>query len=724
MFRFNRMAMAMSLVFPTLAVAQTNSPQSSNQPSASQSIGSESAPQQLPPVVVTANPLGSSLFDLVPPVSVMEGQGLTFKKRSTLGETLSDLPGMSSTYYGPNVSRPTIRGLDADRIRILQNGVGTLDASALSFDHAVSVDPMMVDRIEVVRGAAALLYGGSAVGGVVNVIDNRIPKDPVNGVNGTVEARVGGADHETGGGALVEAGNGKFTLHLDAYGRNTSDLEIRGPAVSERLRALAASGARGVPQELLDAKGRLPNSASKSHGGAVGGTVFWDRGSLGLSYSRFDANYGTVAEPTVKIDMKSNRFDLAGELHDLDGFLNSVNLKFGQTDYVHQELDAGVLGTTFKNKGYESRLEAIHRSVATPLGSIKGSFGLQLNNFNFSALGAEAFIPQINSDAKAVFLYEELPIGKWKFNVGGRVERTLVKSEGGGPIPFGDVNPRFGSPQTRSFTGASTGGGVLYSFTSGLALAVNLSATERAPTYAELFANGPHGATGAYEFGNPSFGLERSRSLDAALRMRSGANSGSVGVFYTKFSNFVTEFLTGNTRGADGEINPPDAGDGTSANTGEEILPEVAFRAVPAVFQGLEAQGRFRLSEKSGNLDLELRADYIKAYNQSTGDPLPRIAPMRMGGSLIYELNRFNTRLDVTRVWGQNRVAANELPTDGYTMVNAYAGYRFNSMSVNWEAFVRANNLLNVEARNHASFLKDIAPLPGRGVMVGLRASF
>lgn len=720
MFRLKPMAVAVAVsnCFVVSAVANAQTPSQAAAPP--RAAPNESAPAELSTVIVTANPLGSNLFDLVPPVSVLGGQQLWLRKRSTLGETLNDLPGMSSTYYGPNVSRPIIRGLDADRIRILQNGTGTLDASALSFDHAVAVDPMMIDRIEVVRGPAALLYGGSAVGGVVNVIDNRIPVEPVNGVHGSAEARFGGAEHETGGGLKMEAGNERFALHVDGYSRDTDDLKIPGAAVSSRLRALSDAGQRSVPQELLDAQGRLPNSASRSNGGAIGATAFFDKGSLGLSYSAFDANYGTVAEPTVTIDMKSTRWDLAGELHNLDGFLKSVKFKYGQTDYEHKELDDGVIGTTFKNNGYESRLEAVHR----PLGSLTGSFGLQLNNFDFSALGDEAFIPLTNTDSKAGFLYEELPIGRLKLNFGGRVEKTDVKSEGGGPVPFGQADPRFGPAQQRSFTGTSVGVGGLYNFTPDLALAVNLSSTQRAPTFSELFANGPHAATGVYEFGDPTFGKERSRSIDAALRFRSGVNSGSAGVYYTKFSNFITEFMTGNTRGADGEINPPDAGDGTSANTGEEILPEVAFRAVPAVFRGFELQGRFRIFERSGTLDLELRADYTKAYNTATDTPLPRIAPLRFGGGLIYALDNIGARLDVTRVQGQDRISANELATDGYTMVNASASYRFNASLMKWEAFIRASNLLDVEARNHVSFLKDIAPLPGRAVQVGLRAVF
>jgi iron complex outermembrane receptor protein len=711
--RISPMAIAIALAFPWASTAQVAAP---GAPAAS----SASPPAvQLDAVIVTANPLGSSLFDLVPPASVLEGDGLTFRKRSTLGETLNEMPGVSSSYFGPNASRPVIRGLDADRIRIMQNGTGMLDASALSFDHAVAIDPMMIDRVEVVRGPAALLYGGNAVGGVVNVIDNRIAREPLDGVAGGAEIRYGGAEDERGGGARLEAGNGQFVLHADAYSRRTGNLSIRGPAVSDRLRELSASGARNVQQALLDARSRLPNSDSRSSGGGLGATLFWAKGSAGMSYSGFDTDYGTVAEPTVRVDMQSTRWDAAGELHDLDGVFSGFKAKWGRTDYKHVELDAGVPGTTFRNAGNEVRLEALHR----PIGGLTGSIGVQAGRSDFSALGDEAFVPPTRSTSRALFIYEELPLGKFKLNVGGRVERAQVSSDGGGNIPTGAVDPRFGAAQTRSFSASSAGLGALYTLSQSMVVAVNLASTGRAPTSTELFANGPHAATGSYEVGNTAFEVERSRSIDLSLRMRSGPNSGTIGIFHTRFNNFITEFTTGANRAADGETSPVDAGGGETA-AGFEILPEVAFRAVPAVFKGVEAQGRYRLFDRGSTVDLELRADYTDARNADTGVPLPRIAPLRLGAGLVYAREAFGARVDVSRVRSQTRVAANELPTDGYTLLNASASYRLKSGRTTWEAFLRANNLLNANARNHVSFLKDQAPLPGRGLMLGLRAGF
>lgn len=670
------------------------------------------SPVTLPAVVVTGNPLGSDLFELAAPVSVLDGRLLFLQRKSTLGETLNELPGVSSTGFGPNASRPVIRGLDGDRIRILQNGSGILDASALSFDHAVAVDPMVIERAEVVRGPAALFYGGSAVGGVVNVIDNRIPQAAIRGITGRIEGRHGGAEREKTGGVVLETGNGSLALHADVYTRDTDDLRIKGFARSARLRA--------ADPQSTEAGGTLPNSASKSDGGALGLSHTWANGYVGISRSGFNTTYGTVAEPEVTIDMQSSRWDVAGEMRGPGSVIKALKFKAGNTDYEHTELDAGVPATRFRNKGHDLHLEATHGK----LGPLQGAVGLQFTDFDFSALGAEAFVPSTNTNAKSGFFYEELPLGSMKLTFGGRHERTAVRSEGGGPVPFGAVDPRFDPAQTRSFSGNSGALGAVYSFTPGLALAVNGAHTERAPTYYELFANGPHAATGVYELGNAAFGKEKSRALDVALRMKSGKHSGSVSVFHNSFDNFIALFGTGNTRGADGELNPPDAGDGTSLNTGEEILPEFAYRAVPARFRGIEAEGRFRVFERGGALDLLLNAGYVRADDRSTGLPLPRIAPRRVGVGLDYHYDRLGARLDATFHSAQDRVAAGELPTDSYTMVNAAVNYRLPVARVRLEAFVRGVNLLDEEARNHVSFLKDIAPLGRRSAQIGLRGQF
>ncbi|WP_296252952.1 TonB-dependent receptor plug domain-containing protein, partial [Pseudomonas sp. UBA4194] len=286
----------------------------------------------LQPQVITANPLGSA--QLASPSTVLEGDSLTLQQKGSLGETLNKQPGVSSSYFGPGASRPIIRGLDGDRIRVLRNGVGALDASSLSYDHAVPLDPVNTDRIEIVRGPAALLYGGNAIGGVVNSFDNRIPTEAIEGIHGAGELRYGGADTTRSSAGKLEAGNGAFALHLDASAREFNDLRIPGHAHSSRQRATEDPDDNG-------GKHRLNNSDGRQDGGAVGGSYTWDHGYAGLSYSNYDSNYGSPAEEDVRIRMQQDHYAFASEVRDLDGPFSSVKVDAGYTDYEHRELEGG-----------------------------------------------------------------------------------------------------------------------------------------------------------------------------------------------------------------------------------------------------------------------------------------------------------------------------------------------------------------------------------------------
>lgn len=672
-------------------------------------------PQQLDTVVVTANPLGSDLFDMVPPVSVLSGRELDLRRGATLGETLDGVPGVTTSYFGPNVGRPIIRGLDADRVRIMSGGLGVLDASGLSQDHGVPVDPLVVERLEVVRGAAALLYGGNAVGGVVNAIDNRIPVDPVTGVGGRAEARAGSGDQERSAAGMLEAGNGSLALHADLYSREARDLKIPGYARSARLRALE-------PRDD-EPRGRLPNSSNHGDGGALGASLtFGERGYVGMSYAGYNQDYGTVAEPDVRIEMESARWDLAGELRNPEGFITGLRFKAGYTSYAHQEIAGGEPETRFINKGREARVEATHGK----LGPLSGAFGVQVADFDFSALGEEAFVPKTENRSAALFLFEELPLGAFKLSFGGRIERARVESAGGGPTDPASGLPRFGDADARRFTPKSFALGGQYALAPGVAISANLSHTERAPSYYELYANGAHAATGLYEVGDRSLTLEKANGIDVQLKLRSAHASGSVGAFYNRFRNYIALFDSGSTRSAEGEPNPAEdpANPGQTAD-GVAILPEAVVRPVSAVFQGLEAEGRLRLFEASGGrLDGTLRGDYVRARDRDTGRPLPRITPLRLGAGLVWTAGPLDARLDVTHVFRQKRIAENELPTDGHTLVGLALSYRIRAGAANLDAFVKVTNLFDQEARLHASFLKDIAPLAGRSAVAGVRASF
>ena len=647
---------------------------------AAPAIAADSATIDLASVPVTGNPLGVSSDELVVPVSVLNGRELSFKRESTLGDTLNGIPGVSATSLGPNSSRPVIRGLDAERVRILQNGLGILDAASLSFDHAVALDPLVIEQVEVVRGPAALLYGGSAMGGVVNAIDHRIPTEKLEGVAGRAEASFGGANSQNNAAGVVDIGNGKIAIHADAYTRKSSDLDIPGFAVSNRK-----NRSDGTAREN---RGRLVNSSAESDGGALGASITFDNGYAGLSYSGFNNNYGTVADEEVRVDMKSDRWDFASEIKELDGIFNRVKLKLAHTDYKHQELEGGEVGTTFKNRGMEGSLEVGHADI----GLLKGVLGMQFQNSNFEALGDEAFVPGVNTQSKAAYVYEELGLDQFKITFGGRVERVNVDSK---------ADAKFGAAQNNSFTPVSYALGGLYTFDANWSVATNLSHNERAPSYFELYADGEHVATGQFEVGNSNFKEERSNGIDAQLRWKEGRNNFNVGAYYTRFSNFIGLLATGET----------DA---------DSDLPIAEFTAFAATFKGLEADGRFNVAD---HWDVTVRGDYVHATNRDNGDALPRISPLRLGAGLQYQKERFGARFDVLRAFNQGRTAENELATDGYTNVSLLATYRLPT-TMSLELFAKANNLLDQEIREHASFLKDIAPQAGRSVLLGLRADF
>ncbi len=635
---------------------------------------------ELDPIAVTGNPLGVASDELVVPISVINGKELNARRASTLGETLNGIPGVSATQFGPNASRPVIRGLDAERVRILQNGIGILDASSLSFDHAVGVDPLIIEQIDVIRGPAALLYGGNAVGGVVNAIDHRIPKEQLNGVIGRAETSFGGPASTRSGAVVVDLGNDQFAVHVDVYNRKTNDLNIPGFAVSRRK-----NEADSTPREN---KGTLVNSDAQNDGAAIGAALTFEQGYIGASIATMNSDYGVVAEEDVRINMKSDRLELASEFTELDSIFHRVKARMAHTDYEHVELEGNEVGTTFKNRGIEGSLEAGHQTIA----GFDGVIGYQFSNTNFEALGEEAFVPDVNTQNQALYLYEELPINQHKITMGARTGRTEVNSKN---------SPGFSAGQDNNFNTTSLAFGGLYNINKQWSLASNLSHNERAPSYFELYADGEHVATGQFEVGDTNLKKERSNGVDAQLRWDNGQHKFSLGAYYTRFSNFIGLFDTGN-------IDDPSG------------LPITAFSEVPAVFQGLEAEGRFSLSD---TLILKTSGDYVHAKDKETNDYLPRISPLRLGAGLEYEKNRLSARFDLLHAFKQNRTSQNELATDGYTNVTAIVSYRL-PIKYNMAIYAKANNLLNEEIREHASFLKDIAPAGERSILVGARVDF
>ncbi|MES2415783.1 MAG: TonB-dependent receptor [Pseudomonadota bacterium] len=695
-FSFSKNALQLAvLVFSSAGTAQAqNAPQS---------------PASLKEVTVTGNPLGAT--ELIAPAASYGGEGLLLRSKTTLGETLSGEPGISSSYFGPNASRPIIRGLDGDRIRILSNGGAMVDASSLSYDHSVTADPISIERVEVLRGPGALMYGGSAVGGVVNVIDNRIPRealfDEKGGVAGKVNMDVATGNSGKGGGLLLEAGNNRYALHVDAFSRNTGDVKV--PASLNCTKP----GATGVAN-------RICNSASTTDGSALGGSLFFDHGYLGASLSTYRSNYGTVAEDDVTIRMKSDRAAIEGELRDLGGFFKSIRGQFSRTNYTHTEFEGATPGTVFRNRGNDFRLEARHATV----GNLNGVFGFQSEDTRFSADGKEAFAPYSKTAQRAVFAYEEYGTGWGKLSFGGRLDSVKVESLG---------NPQVAAfvPGSRSFNPSSYATGVLWNVAPGWQLTTNLAYTERAPKDYELYAFGPHVATKAWETGSAVLDKEKSTSLDVGANWAAGASSFKVNAYTHYFRNYIALLATGNTYGQESRsLNPVDAdGDGVDdTDPDNKVLPEQAYTGVRARFAGLEASGSIRLLEGASSLDLALRGDMVRATNLNNGQPLPRIAPMRVGATLKWASGPWGASLGFDHSAAQNRVATGQRATAAYTLWNTAATYALKAGRVNTLLYARVDNLSNQLAYSATSVLTTTAfpkaPLPGRTLKVGLQASF
>jgi iron complex outermembrane receptor protein len=668
-------------------------------------------------VIVTANPLGAT--DLIVPSAQYAGSELLLRAKSTLGETLDGTPGVSSTYFGPNASRPIIRGLDGDRIRVLNNGGAMVDASGLSYDHAVAADPMSLERIEVLRGPGALQYGGNAVGGVINVIDNRIPREPLFGATGgsAGKADVGLAtgNQERGGGVLLETGTDRFALHVDAFQRSTTDVSVPVSLACTKPGAAALAN-------------KICNSASDTQGGSVGASAFFDHGYLGAAISGYRSDYGTVAEDEVTIGMQANRYALEGELRNLSALVQGVKWQLGRSEYQHTEFEGASPGTVFKNRGNDLRLEARQAKR----GAWDGVVGLQTENTRFSADGDEAFAPYSHTVQTALFTYQEMATSWGKISAGARFESVNVES-------FGNPLVARFTPASRSFTPQSYAVGALWKVAGDWQLSSNVAYTQRAPKDYELFANGPHLATNAYEVGNVNLAQEVSTNVDVGASWKRGANRFGISVFTNQFANYLSQEASGINRDTEGNggnggngVSVTDSGNGdnTSAESGgaANILPEYQYTQVQARFTGLEASGTVRLVEAGQLLDLELRGDMVRAVNTTTGQALPRIVPARLGATLIWTQGAWSSRLGASHAMAQNDVPAGQLETGSYTLWNAALTYRSKIGTSNALWFARIDNLTDTLAYSASSILSQTspgkAPLPGRTLKVGLQASF
>jgi iron complex outermembrane receptor protein len=649
--------------------------------------------------VVSAGHDPKSEFDLAQGTAVLTGEDLRRQLQATLGETLAATPGVSSTSYGPGATRPLIRGLGGDRVRVLSNGIGALDVSNVSPDHQTALEPLFASSIEILRGPSAILYGSSAVGGIVNVIDNTIPETAPDGnLHGAIEARGATATRERTGLLAVEGGEKSFGVHLNALKRKSSDARI--PGVARIDEDAPADQPRGT---LLD-------SATDTWSLGGGASMFWDAGHAGAGITHYETEYGVPAdEPGLSIKMRQTRFDFSGAITQPFGVFRGAKARLGASDYTHSEIsDKTIINTTFKNKGAEGRLELAHAAI----GDVTGTIGVQGTRSDFSAIGEESVTPPSLTHNGALFALEELKLGSSAtLQVGGRLEGQTIKLgevDSGLPVVRGYSAH---TDQKKKFMGGSGSIGLVLRPQKDWSIGAALAYTERMPTPQELFSNGPHGGTAAYEVGTTGLGNEKSVGVDLTLRRRTGFVTGSLSAFVNRFSDYIfQEELPART---------------IPVTNNPEGLTPFQFVARDAKFYGGEAEIDFHLiDEITRHVHLELKSDYVHAEQTADHVPLPRMPPLRYGARIEYEEGPFTADLEVRRADRQKRLAPDETDTQGYTMVNASVSYSIPTARVTYHLFARGTNLANVTARDNTSFLKEFAPQPGRGLLAGIRATF
>lgn len=678
-------------------------------------------------IVVTA-PYVDQL-DILAGTSVLSGDDLAEDLRGQIGDSLTGLPGVSSTSFAPGSSRPVLRGFQGPRVRVLTDGIGSLDASNTSVDHAVTIDPLTAQRVEVLRGPAVLLFGGDAIGGAVNVIDKRIPRDiPDDAVH--VDA-IGGygsaADDWSLAGSVDVPLTSKLVIHADGSYRDSGDVRIPGFVLSPDLRAdLLADAAVETEEGHLDEaeelteaanqRGRVENSANQTYTAGAGIAFIDDGGHLGFSVSYYDSDYGVPARPgtehahgeeededhddedhedheeeheeegPVTIGLEQIRVDLRGGVN-LGGFFESLNFRAGYSDYEHTEFEGDEIGTVFSVSGIEARAELVQADHD----GWRGVIGTQVLVRDFNAIGAEAFVPKNSLESWALFTVQEVDLGNWEVEGAMRFDQTDIKANS---VGF-----------DRSFNTFSGALGLAYApDDSALKVGANLSRSERAPSAEELLSNGPHIATQAFEVGNPNFTTEKSWGGELYARW----DGDDVQLSATVYANFFDDYIFEAETGAE-----------------EDGLPVFQYFQRDATYYGVEASASAVIARTSSfNFVIDGVADYVHAKIDNGGGPVPRIPPLRLLGGIEAQSGPVDLRAEVEWSDSQNRAAAFETATDGFTMVNASAAWRPFGKDGGVTLLASANNIFDVKARRHASFTKDYVPLSGRDIRISAKFSF
>ena len=661
-------------------------------------------------IVVTA-PYVERL-DILSGTSAVTGDVLAEKTRAQLGDILSSLPGVSATSFSPGASRPVLRGYQGNRVAVLTDGIGNIDASNTSADHAVTIDTLTVERIEVLRGPAVLLFGGQAVGGAVNALDKRIPRAvPDEAVHVDALAGYGSAARDWSGGASVDVPlTNRVVVHLDGSYRNSDDLRTGGYILAPSLRAevldfAAEETSEGNLDEAAEAlelagqRGRIPNSAVKSWTAAGGIAFIDDGGNIGLSYSIYDTNYGIPARPgtghahgdggeeeaPVTIGMRQYRFDVRGEVDLGDGLFEKLRLRAGYANYSHTEFEGDEIGTVFNSKGIEARAEFIQNDR----GGWRGASGVQYQSRDLEAIGAEAFVPPNKTKQFGLFTLQEFTAGNLDAEVALRFDTAELRADILGI--------------SRSFNHVSAAFGVGYHI-GDLKIGANLSRAGRAPAVEELFSNGPHIATQAFEVGDPLLKSERAWNGELYARYDTPGTAFNLTLYSNRFDNFIYEAETGVV---------------------EDALPVFQYFQNDAKVWGVEFQGSQNVA-RFGDFDLKVDAvaDYTRAKISGGAGNVPRIPPLRVLGGVELNGARLDLRGEVEWSDAQTKTAPFETATDGFTLVNATATWRPFGSDRNIALIASANNIFDVVARRSASFTKDFVPLSGRDFRLSARISF
>jgi iron complex outermembrane receptor protein len=634
------------------------------------------APQVLAPVVVKASAEGPDQ-DSAAPAVVLGALKLESMAQGNLGDLLAEVPGVSSSYFGPNAGRPIVRGLEGDRVKITQNGTATLDASSVSPDHAVSADPLTIRQIEVLRGPAGLLYSTSILGGVINMIDNRVPVElQPNQV--TLLGRIGSVDGLRATSLLAEGSAGSWAYHVDAF-RKTTD-------------------------NLTTPVGVISDTASQADGAGLGLAYVGKAGRFGFAYSGLDSSYG-VSDPGVLIGLHQRRWDFAGAVDKPSDFVSAVEFKLGVSDYHHAEYDNGVAGTTFANKGWDGRVDVgldNHKGF-------EGKVGVAGGLSDFTVAGDEAFLPVTRSTNAALFgsFTDRLGADAWRLRSGFRLEDDQVAAQA---WTHDGIQPNHPA-DARRFSPLALSVGLVREYADHWEASMTLSRTERAPNMQELYADGPHLGTNAYEVGSRSLGTEKALGLEVELAKTKGRVSGSVSAYYNRFSSYVSQVRNG--------FGPDLTGVGGADYS---AVPRYDYAQIPADLCGLEAKTVFELGVAKRKF--EVFGDYVRGRNHDTGEPLPRLSPGRLGVALDGADLGWDWRLDFTYHLGQRSLSAGETPTAGYAMAGASFTRSFKVEGGQGSFGLKFTNLFDSLGRDASSFLKDTLPMPGRGVEASLKLTF